>query len=57
MMGAISDGEPATSVSRLLDLVDERNGVVLSRDRLACRDVIGYYIAAGTFARRDDGCG
>jgi hypothetical protein len=44
-------------VSRLLDLVDERHGIVLSRDRLACRDVIGYYIVASTFAWRNDGCG
>ena len=37
-------------MSRFLDLVDERHGIVLSRDRLAGRDVIGSYIVTSTFA-------
>jgi hypothetical protein len=54
---SVGDGESATRVSRLLDLVDERDGVILSGDRLACWDVIGYYVMARTFARCDDGWG
>ena len=50
------DGEALAAVLRLLDLVDQRDGVVLGADEVAGRGVDRGGVGAGALARCDDRC-